>query len=909
MNANVRPSGRIAVVLFLLFCIPAWPGAGFATNVGRGFPGLSAVEGSPANAGQSVPAPDLDLALRAGDLDRARQLVPVNWAASEQLIVSYLERALISPAVIPGQPDARTLAGRLADVFFKIVEYDFARAVVVALDTPDSARRQQLIGVVRDYFVTLERLRMASQPLDSALRGVDLTLAGFQRNTERQATAAQFFEIADRFRALSFPRGELWTLRSMINLTAPGQPSSQAMANKLADQLGDELSLVAKRPFTEASVAMAERLGLPWRQVAMLSEMGGSLARSTDPAKLDLAARYLERARILSRSVPPLESVNSWLSSSAAPTSSLRILPDLWSVYQGLKRPADASPLVTQALEISGPFGERAVLATISAFASQPTGFDGDTEATFRQAGQAFGPKVELAAMRALSGTQSSFRTEIAERALVLAVALPDSHERAVTLEWYSRSRELTQGGVSVPDTRLQAKVDVMRKDEPPFPAAYDQLLQLCLKSDEVGLTADALASHAEFHARTGNSTAAVATFDQAMQHAEGAGDFRKAAEVAIKAALSSGLPKAPKVDFARRAVEPATKADHPLVLAKALKIRALSTMQAGDQRLQDLQQAVAAAERYTAQSGDAREELTCLRAVASERAIRGEYQLAIDVLERAATRARTFQEREPEMLAYQEMTRVYSTCLGEPALALAAAERARQLVSSETTGPSGQPSPVLVGQENSTMAVLYQTLGQPVAALEAHTRALAAFASVKSAQNQRRTLSSRARLLTELGDYDAALRDWDEVLGLLKATEKAFVLEGSALAQKARWLGEVAGVHWLAGNREKALALARESIAELSRGTLDDWVRGGFVNDVVGILLEANASDEAMVYCSSVFQKVLALPMDQPWTEKDLLETIARIDLKSGESTTPDGGSCQPWRSAARTRQPWRAH
>src|SRR5512135_1242044 len=111
MKAKARPASRVVVVLLpiLLFMTPPGP-AGPAVL----------------QAQQTPTADNLDGALRANDLQKARLLFPENWAASEQLFVSYLERAFVSPSIVSTNPDARTLAARWAEVHFRIVEYDFA---------------------------------------------------------------------------------------------------------------------------------------------------------------------------------------------------------------------------------------------------------------------------------------------------------------------------------------------------------------------------------------------------------------------------------------------------------------------------------------------------------------------------------------------------------------------------------------------------------------------------------------------------------------------------------------------------------------------------------------------------------------------------------------------------------------
>ena len=121
MSANLRPPvAGICVVLF----VSALSGRTF---VAAGAPRASYLA--------------LDRALSANKLDEARRLIPENWTAAEQLFVSYLERAYLPKNPKRPDADARTRAGRLAEVFFRIQEYDFAKALVGVLDVADPIKR------------------------------------------------------------------------------------------------------------------------------------------------------------------------------------------------------------------------------------------------------------------------------------------------------------------------------------------------------------------------------------------------------------------------------------------------------------------------------------------------------------------------------------------------------------------------------------------------------------------------------------------------------------------------------------------------------------------------------------------------------------------------------------------------
>jgi hypothetical protein len=403
MPAKRQPSSRAALVVVLLVSVVA-PWTERPATL-RGF--------------QPAQASALDRALRAGDLDEARRLIPNDWAASEQLFVSYLERAFLPPGALQPASEPRLLASRLADVFFRMVEYDFARSVIAALNTADTTRCQALIETVRDYYAALERVRANSIVL-TLTPGLPPQQQRDESESRQLATrrlASQLAQVADRFRSLACPRCELHTLRSMIN--TGGEPRPRV--DEVAAQLGDDLSLARKRPYTEASLALAERLGLPRTECAVLESLGILPSTVTDPAKLQQAARHLERGRSLLQSVPAREQVNYWLFTSLAPRLSTVVLPELWRLYHRLGRSSEAlRQLLAEALELSRPFGERAVMATLNSFASRAVNIGGDAGEPILEASRAFGPKAELATMRTLSGSYSTrtFRPDVAERPL-----------------------------------------------------------------------------------------------------------------------------------------------------------------------------------------------------------------------------------------------------------------------------------------------------------------------------------------------------------------------------------------------------------------------------------------------------------------------------------------------------------
>ena len=696
MNAKLRSVPRIAgtVFLLLLFIVPGWTGD---RGTAHGFP--------------SVPAPDLDRALRAGDLDKARQLVPANWAGAEALFIDYLERAYSSPGDLRGQPDARTLAGRLADVFFRIVEYDFAPSLVSALNTADAATRPKLIAAARDLFSNLGQRR--TLPRSSSDPNVDYNARGLP-------IFKALSDVADRFRELSFPRGELFALFCMADISPP-----VPRLHRLARELGDDLSLAlvqrqsagVEDPPWETLLGIADRHGLLSTQLDLLATLGQRRFQSARAGRVpaeqfEEAVKYLERARAVAAKIPTLETINYEWYTAPGPQVAGFGMPQLFGAYVTLKRLQSAGQVLAEAVQLSQPFGEDALLNTVASCAGWAGGLLSWEDARpLLLASPALGAKAELRMARGLAGSGRNFRLEMAETALALAIAIPDARERGLTLAWYSRSRQShARAGRGTPSPAPPRSAQPSATDPAAFPPLYHQLFKMCLEAGEFAAAAEALADQAEMHGVSGNAAGARDIFNEAIRTAERSGDKRLVARVVMFAAtgLRSGLvpggpvkrwPAAVQLDFAGRALEAAKAADSPRELLIAYWARATVPTATTDQRLADLRDAVAASERYTGQTGQVTNELRCLTQLSQEYVRRGEYQAAIDTERRRAERAHTFEPFEDfETQAYRGNR---AHLLGEPGRAVpgvrgcgtgppARRNRLGEVVPSDERDPSG---------------------------------------------------------------------------------------------------------------------------------------------------------------------------------------------------------------------------
>ncbi len=619
----------------------------------------------------------------------------------------------------------------------------------------------------------------------------------------------------------------------MINLNVDGAEWTKTIA-QLTNQLGDELTRARQRPYSEASLAIAARLGLPGLQVQILYELGRDTAATARKsagqagaqALLEKAVGYWERARVLSQSRPALETVNYWLFPAPAPRIAGETLPALWSAYQTLNRQDDAQKVLTEALDISRPFGENAVLHTLRqlSFSAQTLFSQNRSEAALRsnqdalvRLSRALGPRSQLALVKQMTGLSGPgpYRPDLEEEAVALALGLDDPHERAVTFEW------LTRGVLSKARITGATAGDIAAL----LPASYRQLREVCLAAGELELTADALANEAEtcVYVRPEEPALATTTYRQAIQLADRAGNALKVAQIANRAAEPpTGRPThADQIALAGIAASAARKANDSLELVKALRL--------GSETVEDMQQAVAAAVRYTEQSGAPAQELRSLMNLATLQRGRGDYQAAIDTQRRRAERSRVGTAAKPgnsdELNAYEVIVQIYSE-IGEPSLARAAADQLRQLL--ETTVIEAQrPVVFSIATAYTRLGRIAKILGEPVDAMRYWDEALARLAdpTVKDIGNltRRDILEDRATLYAQLGDFDASLKDWQDVRPLMASTNRNFY-GFSVTGHTVAWKTAIAWTHALAGRADTALALAREAAAELQGDTSGLW-------------------------------------------------------------------------------------
>ena len=376
------------------------------------------------------------------------------------------------------------------------------------------------------------------------------------------------------------------------------------------------------------------------------------------------------------------------------------------------------------------------------------------------------------------------------------------------------------------------------------------------------------MANIAECRLVAGSFVDAAAAFREAMGLAERSGHPGKAAQIGNRATRPRPIynfASAARFEIATRTIEDAEKADDPLELARALCARALAPVGATHQSLDDLLRAVTAAERASGRSGSVSVELDCLRSLADEYEMRRDYQAAVDVNRRLIEKARAFEVPTLSVLDHQlagrqALVSIYSSKMGEPALAMEAARELQRHI--ETVALNAEPPP-----DAWTFAEAYRTLaqnaaavGQPVTALEYWDKALqktlesAARPGGRPAQPVRRNiLAERAAQYAALGDFEAALNDLEEVGTLISQTKGNYT--ASEALQRANWSASLAWTRAMAGNVDGAAVAAHEAIVQLDQDRSGRWPGLQLIEHIVEILLLANNPDDAIAFCTTVYR------------------------------------------------------
>ena len=260
----------------------------------------------PAQATAGFSLAQLDETLRTGNIDWLKQRVLENVSGADQLFLSYLRQDLNPGKPRQGDPPPLERARRLADVFFKLFDYDFELGVIAHWEKADAEKKQALLPVLNDHFALYKD--------ECAMEGSALSPFG---SSERFVD--KYLALADRYRAIAFGKGELQARLRAAAFDAGKAWQAWQLAKNLQDEVGEAwaayfYSVWAGEGPSETAARQAvesgERLRLPrLLQLALTRQAWRASNRDDFEAHLDFFRKGLE----VMRSIPLLQTmVGRW---------------------------------------------------------------------------------------------------------------------------------------------------------------------------------------------------------------------------------------------------------------------------------------------------------------------------------------------------------------------------------------------------------------------------------------------------------------------------------------------------------------------------------------------------------------------------------------------------------------------
>jgi hypothetical protein len=331
---------RIGVRLFSSLLIP------ILTSLLSGH--LSCLDAAPAQS--SSLSPRLDEALRRGDLEQARELVLDDQDGADQLFLSYLQNTLTLEKAKEGETLILEKARRLADVFFRIYEFDFERGVVSYWEKAGPAQKQELLPILRDHYAAYQEARRASRLMPQPFE--------IKRRLEDE-----YLYLADRYRKVSFAKGELQAMLSASSFSPLGNPwwKTWQLAKSLGDEVGEAWGAYYYGGFAgegqcdfaaHYAVEAAERLRLPkLLQFALIRLAWLSLGFDDYDGHIS----YLREALEVIRTIPVRQTMVGKSGIDFYPGEAW-ILKSLWRAYKSMDMP-EGEGLFEQGRAMSRRYG------------------------------------------------------------------------------------------------------------------------------------------------------------------------------------------------------------------------------------------------------------------------------------------------------------------------------------------------------------------------------------------------------------------------------------------------------------------------------------------------------------------------------------------------------------------------
>jgi CHAT domain-containing protein len=564
------------------------------------------------------PSARLDAALRSGDLEGARELVLDDQDGADLLFLGYLEQAVEAGELKPaGSIRPLELARRLADVFFRIYEFDFERGIVAGWEKASAARKREWLPILRDHYAAYRDARSESRRIPRPV-GKSYLWRGRRR------------ALADRYRKVSFGKGELQALLWSSGADPFDSWKTWQLAKALGDEVGEAWAAYyfgmwagdGQAEFAAGhAVEAAERLRLPkLRQLALIRLAWRALARGDHEAHIG----YLRRGLEVARTVPARQGMAAKGGASFYPGEAW-FLKSLWRAY-GWKGIPGGRELFEQGRALSRRYGgEAGELAYL------------------------------LASMQEF--VRPGLIEDVASEAESLARRMADPGWLAVFLAARARGLEGTRN----------------------FPAAFKALEEAAAiydKAGDRGHFAECLEKRAILRVQTNDISAAKADYEDALEIIDALGlpedamAMRTRAGVALKAQPKLGLK------FLNETLAEAERLHEPGYIRGAYSGSALVLENhAPAESLDYLQKALFYCELHRANIGYPGEVPVAMHTVSQGLRRMGRYAEAVEMEERRARYARAEGLADAEADAYYWLSLIHRFDLGDTAKAAESAE------------------------------------------------------------------------------------------------------------------------------------------------------------------------------------------------------------------------------------------
>lgn len=594
MKRLIQKYSSIFIILLSIFSL------GLSAN-----PGLAQVKVVPHST-------QLDRALRAGDVELVKRFVLDDVTAADQLFLWYLQQDLSQEKLETEELRPPDRARRLAEVFFKLFDFDFEMGVVAYWEKANAAKKKELLPILSDHFAVYREERTM---VDRALPpyGHDYRLL------------ERYMALAESYRAISFGKGELQARLRASSYNPDKAWKTWQLAKSLHDEVGEAWAAYyfsiwggEGQPEIAARQALekAERLPLPYLQQLALTRQAWRALGDDD---YDGYIAFFRKGLEVIRTIPVRQTMVSRAGRSFYPGEAWFLLA-LWRAYE-MKNKAGAREMFDQGRALS------------------------------KQHGGAVG---ELAYL--IDATQQFIRKGLFEEMASLAESL---------------ARKLGDSGWLV--LFLKTKADGLQGTREFGRAiqAATEASELCKKIGARGHFAECLFRRAVLRTQSSDFTAAVADFDQAIKIYQELGLTEKAASAEIDAGFYLRAQPASALRFFGDAVAAAEKTGDPGLISDAL-FRRGQTMQTTSpaDSIQDFLKAVPYAERSGEEAGIPGRSLGMMHQASLALRRIGNFIQAIDIQKQRVEKARAKELFPIEADAYYWLQYIYSRDLGETSIA-----------------------------------------------------------------------------------------------------------------------------------------------------------------------------------------------------------------------------------------------